>query len=110
MYKASRLPIIGSKKQEERASNFKRLLNKMKDMQGLFIHFTHNEFIYDCRSSDKLWAAMSKDDQQLFPFNVRLVDWKACLEGFQFGIRRYFVKEDTYSPESGWVQLLAKNQ
>jgi len=24
-----------------------RLITKMKDMQGLFIHFTHNEFIYD---------------------------------------------------------------
>ncbi len=62
MYSVSKLPIIGSKKQEERASNFLRLLNKMKDMQGLFIHFTHNEFLYESRSSDKLWAAMSKED------------------------------------------------
>jgi len=32
----------------------------MKDMQGLFIHFTHNEFIYDGTNSDNIWSLMSE--------------------------------------------------
>ena len=45
--KISTLPIVGSKSAQDKANNFMRLITKMKDMQGLFIHFTHNEFIYD---------------------------------------------------------------
>ena len=52
---------------------------------------------------------MSDTEKEIFKFDVRRIDWKRQLEGFQYGIRRYFMKEDVYDPRSGWVQLLRKN-
>lgn len=46
----------------------------------------------------------------MFPFNVRLVDWTKCLQGFQYGIRRFFIKEDCHGPDSPYGQLFVKNQ
>lgn len=68
------------------------------------------EYIYDGANSDEIWSLMSTADQKLFPFNVRLVDWTKCLQGFQFGIRRFFIKEDCLGPDSPYGQLFVKNQ
>jgi hypothetical protein len=54
----------------------------MKDMQGLFIHFTHSEYIYDGSTSDLIWSKMNDAEKDTFKFNVRLVDWVKCLNGF----------------------------
>jgi hypothetical protein len=53
---------------------------------------------------------MSDTEKEIFKFDVRRIDWKCQLEGFQYGIRRYYMREDVYDPRSGWVQLLRKNQ
>lgn len=81
----------------------------MQDMQGIFIHFTHTEFLYETKYSDLLWDKMSQEERKNFFFNVREVDWKIALEGYQYGIRRFYTLEDCQSHLSQWKQLFAKN-
>ena len=60
--KISTMPVIGNQKLEARAKTFARLIDKMNSMQGLFLHFTNNEFIYDSTNSQKIWSSMSPND------------------------------------------------
>lgn len=55
---------------------------------------------------------MSVSDRADFPFDARMISWDQCLQGFTFGIRRYFMREDILSPpcDSGYNQILMKNQ
>lgn len=53
---------------------------------------------------------MSAQEQATFKFNIRMVEWQKCLHGFYYGIRRFYLKEDIYSPEDGWTQLCKKNR
>jgi hypothetical protein len=72
----------------------------------------NQEFIYDSKVSDYILSQLSAEDKAIFPCDVRMVNWTLCLHSFQFGVRRYFLKEDCLSPphDSGFKQLLAKNQ
>jgi hypothetical protein len=70
----------------------------MKAMQSIFFHFMNQEFIYEDSMSDFILSKMSEKDKAIFPFDVRLINWKFCLEGFYYGIRRFFLKEDCLSP------------
>ena len=63
-------------------ANFKRLSNKMKDMQSIFFHFMNSEFVYLVSNSDKIWSKMSDTERKLFPCDVRSVDWVASLQGY----------------------------
>ena len=58
----------------------------------------NQEFIYLNNNSDEIWSKMSESERSMFPFEVRMVDWEKCLTGFQFGIRRFFLREDCMAP------------
>lgn len=47
---------------------------------------------------------MSAKDKATFPFDIRMVNWRECFQCFEFGIRRYFLREDCLSPvhDSGY--------
>jgi len=75
----------------------------MKDMQEIFFHFMNKEYIYESKTSDLIWSKMNDFERHLFPFDVRKIEWEFCLKGFMFGIRRFFLKEDCLSPDSGFT-------
>lgn len=72
-------------------------------MQHMFVHFLKHEFIYDGKESDKIWESMSEYDKKHFCFNIRQIDWTKCLQGFQYGVRRFYIKEDCYAPNSTYT-------
>lgn len=37
---------------------------------------------------------MSESDRKLFPFDVRAIKWKECIEDFIYGIRKYLCNQD----------------
>jgi len=45
-----------------------------------------------------LWNMMSPEERRSFPINVKNVDWKLNFEGYVYGIRRFYLKEDCLSP------------
>jgi hypothetical protein len=57
-----------------------------------------------------LLARMNEQERQVFPFDVRKIDWVRHVFNCCFGIRRFYLNEDCFSPDSGWRQLLDKNQ
>lgn len=110
MHRVAKLPSVGNKKKVEQVKTFKKLTKKMAEMQKIFFHFMNSEYIYDNDTGIKVWNLMSVEEKAEFPFDIRLVNWNICLPGFAFGIRRYFLREDCLSPESGFNQVLRKNQ
>ena len=74
----------------------------MKDVQQLFIHFAFSNYFYDHMNSDLLWSLMSEKEREMFRFNVRLVDWKPTLQGFAYGIKRFYLHEDCLSPDQAY--------
>jgi hypothetical protein len=102
MHRIAKLPKIGNKKKVEQVKTFKKLTKKMAEMQKIFFHFMNSEYIYDNDTGIKVWNMMSVEEKNDFPFDIRLVNWNICVPGFVFGIRRYFLREDCFSPESGY--------
>ena len=82
----------------------------MLAMQTIFFYFINNEWFYESKLNDAIWKRMDANERLEFPFDTRAINWEKCLSGFYFGIRRFFIKEDVVSPESGFKQLLAQNQ
>ena len=70
----------------------------------------NNEWLYESNIPTAILTKMSTEERKNFPFDMKLIDWDLCLAGFCHGIQRYFLREDHFSPESGYVQLLSKNQ
>jgi hypothetical protein len=82
----------------------------MKEIQKVYNYFQYNEFVYECKAMPALIARMSEQEKQIFPFDVREIDWVQQIFCVCFGIRRFYLNEDCFSPDSGWRQLLDKNQ
>lgn len=82
MHTISALPVVGNKTVKEQMATFLRLIEKMKGMQAMFVHFLNSEFIYDGKNSDEIWNSMNNEDKKLLPFNVRHINWTKCLQGF----------------------------
>jgi len=109
MHRVAKMPKFGNKKKVEQIKTFKKLTTKMSEMQKIFFHFMNSEYIYDNDTGIQVWNLMSPEEKAVFPFDIRLVNWNICLPGFVYGIRRYFLREDCLSPESGYNQVLKKN-
>ena len=75
----------------------------MKDTQKLFWHFMNNEWLYDSNIPEVMLLKMSAHEKKNFPFDMKLIDWEIMLNGFCYGVRRFFLREDQFSPESGYV-------
>ena len=53
---------------------------------------------------------MSEEEKVTFDFDLKKMSWKKSLDGFTYGLRRFFMKEDVLSPETNFLQILPKNQ
>lgn len=54
---------------------------------------------------------MTEEECKLFNHSLKTINWDESIYSFSYGLRRFFIKEDTLSPvSSGYNQLLAKNQ
>jgi len=103
-------PVVGSKPLRDKAKWLKEMQQKMYAMQKLFFYFINNEWFYESSLNDAIWKKMDAEEKVEFNFETRQIDWFKALSGFYFGLRRYYIKEDVVSPETGFKQLLAQNQ
>lgn len=79
-------------------------------MQTIFDYFLTQQWIYERKLADVIWRTMSPSDQKEFCFDTSQINWKVSLYGYSYGIRRFYLREDCQAPDSGYLQLLAKNQ
>jgi len=72
-------------------------------MQKIFWHFMNNSWLYDSVTPYAILAKMSAEERKNFPFDMKLIDWEKQLNGFCYGIQKFYLREDHFSPESGYV-------
>jgi hypothetical protein len=53
---------------------------------------------------------MSDEEKIEFNFNIMTLSWNKSYYGFCYGLRKFYIKEDIPAPETGFKQLLAKQQ
>ena len=46
----------------------------------------------------------------MFVVDVQTIDWKTAIYAFAYGLRRFFIREDTIAPDRNLVQILPKNE
>lgn len=88
---------------------YNRIRIKMFNIQSLFFYFMNNEWVYEQRLVNTLLENMSAEEKSEFRIDNRLIDWAHATQGFCYGIRRFYAKEDIVSPDTGYKQLLSKN-
>ncbi|XP_072757566.1 putative fatty acyl-CoA reductase CG5065 isoform X2 [Anoplolepis gracilipes] len=71
-----------------------KLYNKIHKAVKSIAHFSTNTWNYTDDNVQIMWNCLNEKDQQLFPFNVKELDWTKYLTDFHKGIRLYLLKED----------------
>lgn len=90
----SSLPILGSKDMKEKVKMYASVQAKLEDMQTIFDYFLTQQWIYELKMADVIWRSMSPSDQKEFCFDCSQINWKNALEGYSYGIRRFYLRED----------------
>ena len=92
--------VRGSERDQVRFRQLIALNAKLQSNFESFNHFTMNSWKYMSDYSARAWNTMSSAEKRDFNFDIKSVDWKKAETSFLFGIRRYFLKEDTMAPET----------
>ena len=64
-------PVIGNKDLQNQATEYKRILKKMYDMQLIFSYFINAGWCYQQILMDQIDQRLSAEDRQLFPVDIR---------------------------------------
>lgn len=49
---------------------------------------------FQSKNPDKLMKMMSQNDREIFPFDVRTINWSECIESYVYGVRKFLCKQD----------------
>ncbi|EFN66892.1 Fatty acyl-CoA reductase 1 [Camponotus floridanus] len=71
-----------------------KLYNKIHKAIKSIAYFSITRWQFTDDNVQTMWNRLNKEDQQLFPFNVRELDWTKYLIDFHKGLRLYFLNED----------------
>lgn len=71
-----------------------KISSLMQKSQKALEPFTTNSWDWTHGNMDKLWEELSQEDREIFPFDLRELDWSNFLETYVQGIRKYLFKED----------------
>jgi len=79
-------------------------------VQEQIMYFKETEYIFDCSELLKLCDIISPKDKDDFQFDVRKIDFLKEGVNMQYGIQRYYLKQDVPMLELGYRSILQKNQ
>ncbi|KAI8131043.1 putative fatty acyl-CoA reductase [Lucilia cuprina] len=82
------LLVIGKKPRMTKA------YKKIHMQCGLLRYFLDNEFTFDTTNAKQLWKSMSVDDQKLFKFDMRSLNWSNYFYNSLFGLRKFLAKDE----------------
>jgi len=85
-----------------------KVWKKVQNIGDVLGHFINVEYVYQQQGDAEVYSSLSFNSRRNFPFDIRNVDWQACISSFTFGIRHYFMKEDCYPPQSEFKQVFDK--
>ncbi|XP_022826756.1 fatty acyl-CoA reductase wat-like [Spodoptera litura] len=72
---------------------FGNLAQKMSKMTIVLSHFLTHQWKFDDRNTSALFDSLSKDDREIFNFDVTNIDWTEYILTLCLGLRKYFVKD-----------------
>jgi fatty acyl-CoA reductase len=58
---------------------------------GFMLRYPQN---FQSKNPEKLMQMMSKSDREIFPFDVRKINWSESIESYVYGVRKYLWKLD----------------
>ncbi|WKY16342.1 hypothetical protein Q1695_001201 [Nippostrongylus brasiliensis] len=71
-----------------------RLYARVWRMVEALHYFTTHGWTFHSKNLPKLWNSLSTEDQKMFHFDVRQLDWDSYLFDYVMGIKRYILKDD----------------
>lgn len=83
-----------------------KMYAKAEKLMDLYYTFATKEWNFDNSNIQELWLSMSQDDRKLFPFSLKGFDWKAYIQCYYYGIRKYILHEDV----DNVTRAIAKNR
>ncbi|RWS03756.1 fatty acyl-CoA reductase CG5065-like protein [Dinothrombium tinctorium] len=87
-----------------------KVVNKMHNAFNLLEFFAQRQWSFPCNNLLAMYNSLPPKDRELFPMNVREVNWHAYSHDFYMGIRRHLLKEDDSNIEKArrWVKKFVR--
>ncbi|XP_031793964.1 fatty acyl-CoA reductase 2 isoform X1 [Sarcophilus harrisii] len=71
-----------------------KLMNRMLKTISMLDYFINRSWEWSSRNTEMLMSQLSNEDQKLFDFDVRHLNWLEYTENYCLGIKKYLLKED----------------
>ena len=62
-------------------------------MSTALCYFLCNQWNFDDQNTAALYSSLSKEDQDIFNFDVKTIDWNEYMVTVALGLRKYIVKD-----------------
>jgi nucleoside-diphosphate-sugar epimerase len=92
---ASTIPISSYQKNSKMLLN---LENKAFQIANAYDAFCSNDCVFDTRTLDELRNQLSKEENEIFYTDPKIVNWPIWLQCFLYGIQTFILKEEVLNP------------
>ncbi|XP_017780643.1 PREDICTED: fatty acyl-CoA reductase 1-like [Nicrophorus vespilloides] len=70
-------------------TKYLQVYEKINQFVNAVSYFSEKPLIVDNNNLENIWDSLSQHDQDLVPFNLRVIDWKDCFYNVPYGIEKY---------------------
>ncbi|XP_063110555.1 fatty acyl-CoA reductase 2 isoform X3 [Cavia porcellus] len=71
-----------------------KLMNRMLRMLSMLEYFVNHSWEWSTHNTEMLMSMLSPEDQRMFNFDVRQLNWLEYIENYVLGVKKYLLKED----------------
>ncbi|XP_039294387.1 fatty acyl-CoA reductase wat [Nilaparvata lugens] len=77
--------------------NLVKVSNKVEKICSLLSYFSTRQWDFRDDNLQSMWQSLSSEDQELFWFNIKSLDWEKYFYNYMRGARQYLLKDDLSS-------------
>ncbi|KAG8514038.1 Fatty acyl-CoA reductase 2 [Galemys pyrenaicus] len=77
-----------------RKPRFTKLMNRLSKTLSMLEYFVNHSWEWSTSNTDMLMLELSPEDQRVFNFDIRQLNWLDYIENYVLGIKKYLLKED----------------
>ncbi|XP_055475263.1 fatty acyl-CoA reductase 2-like [Psammomys obesus] len=71
-----------------------KLMNRLLKTISMLEYFINNSWEWSTNNTEMLLSELSPEDQRVFNFDVRQLNWLEYIENYVLGVKKYLLKED----------------
>nr|KAF6452325.1 fatty acyl-CoA reductase 2 [Molossus molossus] len=71
-----------------------KLMNRILKMVSMLEYFINRSWEWSTDNTEMLMSTLTPEDQRIFNFDVRQLNWLDYIENYVLGIKKYLLKED----------------